>query len=156
MKDQDINKIEAHLKRTFGNPHINLRARPKQKDSAEVYMDQEFIGVIYEDEDEDGLIHVRDGDPGRRSGLIAAFIPGGGVAHPGWRPRIALAPRLHPAAAFGGDLIAIVGCGGLVKARPARLTVGVAAMSSVDPPLIAQDALGQPRFGLVAGTDADQ
>lgn len=54
MKEQDIKRIEAHLKRTFGNPHINLKPRPKQKDSAEVYMDQEFIGVIYEDEDEDG------------------------------------------------------------------------------------------------------
>ena len=54
MKEQDIKRLEAHLKRTFGNPHINLRPRPKQKDSCEVYMDQEFIGVIYEDEDEDG------------------------------------------------------------------------------------------------------
>jgi hypothetical protein len=54
LKEQDIKRIEAHLKRTFGNPHINLKPRPKQKDSAEVYMDQEFIGVIYEDEDEDG------------------------------------------------------------------------------------------------------
>ena len=54
LKDQDIKRIEAHLKRTFGNPHINLKPRPKQKDSAEVYLDQEFIGVIYEDEDEDG------------------------------------------------------------------------------------------------------
>lgn len=54
MDDQDIKKIEAHLKRTFGNPHIALKARPKQKDSAEVEMKGEFIGVIYEDEDEDG------------------------------------------------------------------------------------------------------
>jgi len=54
MDEKDAKRIEAHLKRTFGNPHINLKARPKQKDSMEVYMDQEFIGVIYEDEDEDG------------------------------------------------------------------------------------------------------
>ena len=54
MDEKDATRIEAHLKRTFGNPHINLKARPKQKDSMEVYMDQEFIGVIYEDEDEDG------------------------------------------------------------------------------------------------------
>jgi hypothetical protein len=54
LKDQDIKRIEAHLKRTFGNPLLNLKPRPKQKDSAEVYMDQEFIGVIYEDEDEAG------------------------------------------------------------------------------------------------------
>lgn len=54
MDEKDAKRIEAHLKRTFGNPHVNLRARPKQKDSWEVYMDQEFIGVVYEDEDEDG------------------------------------------------------------------------------------------------------
>ncbi len=54
MNDTDIQRIQAHLKRTFGNPHVNLKARPKQKDSAEVYMDQEFIGVVYQDEDEDG------------------------------------------------------------------------------------------------------
>ena len=54
MDDNDIKKLEAHLKRTFGNPHVAVKARPKQKDSAEVEMKGEFIGVIYEDEDEDG------------------------------------------------------------------------------------------------------
>ena len=54
MDDNDIKKIEAHMKRTFGNPHIALKARPKQKDSAEVELNGEFIGVIYEDEDGDG------------------------------------------------------------------------------------------------------
>jgi uncharacterized protein DUF3126 len=54
VDQNDIDKIQAHLKRTFGNPHIAVKARPKQKDSAEVEMKGEFIGVIYEDEDEDG------------------------------------------------------------------------------------------------------
>ena len=54
MKDTDIKRIETHLKRTFGNAAILLKPRPKQKDSAEVYIGEEFIGVIYEDEDEDG------------------------------------------------------------------------------------------------------
>jgi hypothetical protein len=54
VDEKDAKRIEAHMKRTFGNPHVNLRARPKQKDSWEVYMDQEFIGVVFEDEDEDG------------------------------------------------------------------------------------------------------
>jgi hypothetical protein len=49
-----IAKIEKHLKRTFGNPHIQLKPRPKQKDSAEVEVAGEFIGVIFQDEDEDG------------------------------------------------------------------------------------------------------
>ena len=54
MEEKDLRRIEAHLKRTFGNPHVALKARPKQKDSAEVELKGEFIGVIYEDEDEAG------------------------------------------------------------------------------------------------------
>ena len=54
VDDKDILRIEAHLKRTFGNPHVALKARPKQKDSCEVELKGEFIGVIYEDEDEAG------------------------------------------------------------------------------------------------------
>ncbi len=54
MDQRDIDRSQAHLKRTVGNPHIAVRARPKQKDSAEVEVKGEFIGVIYQDEDEDG------------------------------------------------------------------------------------------------------
>ena len=54
MDATTIAKIEKHLKRTFGNPHIQVKPRPKQKDSAEVYIADEFIGVVFEDEDEDG------------------------------------------------------------------------------------------------------
>ena len=54
MDQRDIDRIQAHLKRTFGNPHIQLRARPKQNDSAEVELKGEFIGVVYQDENEDG------------------------------------------------------------------------------------------------------
>jgi hypothetical protein len=54
MDQRDIDRIQAHLKRTFGNPHIQVRARERQKDSAEVEVKGEFVGVIYQDEDEDG------------------------------------------------------------------------------------------------------
>ncbi len=54
MDDKDSKRIEAHLKRTFGNAGLSLKARPKQKDSAEVYIGEEFIGVVYQDEDDDG------------------------------------------------------------------------------------------------------
>ncbi len=54
LDDKDIQRLTAHFKRTFGNPHINLKPRPKQKDSAEVYLADEFLGVIYQDEDDDG------------------------------------------------------------------------------------------------------
>ena len=54
MNDKDIKRVEAHLRRTFGNAQITLKARPKQKDSAEVYVGADFIGVAFQDEDEDG------------------------------------------------------------------------------------------------------
>ena len=54
MDEKDMQRITAHMKRTFGNPHIALKARPKQKDSCEVELAGEFIGDIYQDEDEDG------------------------------------------------------------------------------------------------------
>jgi hypothetical protein len=54
VQDQDIQRIEAHLKRTFANQTVSLKKRPKQKDSCEVYVGEEFIGVVFQDEDEDG------------------------------------------------------------------------------------------------------
>ena len=54
MKDSDHKRVESHLRRTFGNNGISLKPRPKQKDSCEVYIGEEFIGVVYEDEDEEG------------------------------------------------------------------------------------------------------
>ncbi len=37
----------------FQNPTIDVKARPRKEDSAEVYVGDEFIGLVYKDE-EDG------------------------------------------------------------------------------------------------------
>ena len=47
-----VKKIEDHLRTLFGSPQVKVVARPRQKDSAEVEMNGEFIAVVYEDEDE--------------------------------------------------------------------------------------------------------
>ena len=44
----------AASRHSGANARITLTPRPKQKDSAEVYIGEEFIGVVFEDEDEDG------------------------------------------------------------------------------------------------------
>ena len=49
MKDTDLKRIEGHLKRTFNTGGIIVKARPKQNDSAEVYVGDEFIGVVFEE-----------------------------------------------------------------------------------------------------------
>jgi hypothetical protein len=50
----EIKKLDAYLKKLFSNPKIRVVPRPKKEDSAEVYIGEEFIGVLFvDDEDED-------------------------------------------------------------------------------------------------------
>lgn len=53
MNATELAKVQAFLNTTLQTKGIEVKAR-KQKDSAEVFMGEEFIGVIYEDEDEAG------------------------------------------------------------------------------------------------------
>jgi hypothetical protein len=52
VKPEEIKKLDAYFKRTFNDKMI-VKARPRKDDSAEVYMADEFLGVVYID-DEDG------------------------------------------------------------------------------------------------------
>jgi Protein of unknown function (DUF3126) len=52
VKPDEIKKLDAYFKRMF-NPQIVVKARPRKNDSAEVYLGEEFLGVVYID-DEDG------------------------------------------------------------------------------------------------------
>ncbi|MTI19355.1 DUF3126 family protein [Rhodobacteraceae bacterium RKSG542] len=55
MKPDEIKKVESYLQKTFKAPGISVRARPRKDDSAEVYMDDEFLGILFRDEDEGEL-----------------------------------------------------------------------------------------------------
>jgi Protein of unknown function (DUF3126) len=51
---QEVRKLDSYLKRLFGNARIRVVPRPKKEDSAEVYIGDEFIGVLFvDDEDEE-------------------------------------------------------------------------------------------------------
>lgn len=52
MKPQEITKLNAYFKRIF-NEQMVVKARPRKDDSAEVYLGDEFLGIIFRD-DEDG------------------------------------------------------------------------------------------------------
>jgi len=52
VKPDELKKLDAYFKRTL-NPAIVVKARPRKNDSAEVYVGDEFLGVIFRD-DEDG------------------------------------------------------------------------------------------------------
>ena len=50
-----INKIQNYMRKSLGSKNIKIEGRENKKDSADVTMNGEFIGVLFEDE-EDGEI----------------------------------------------------------------------------------------------------
>jgi hypothetical protein len=50
---QEVRKLDTYLKRLFGNPKIRVVPRPKKDDSAEVYIGEEFVGVLFVDDEDD-------------------------------------------------------------------------------------------------------
>ena len=45
-------RVQRYMREKFGNKTITLRDRTQRDGSVEVAIDEEFIGVIYRDEDE--------------------------------------------------------------------------------------------------------
>ncbi|NVJ70114.1 MAG: DUF3126 family protein [Alphaproteobacteria bacterium] len=52
MTPNEIARLQAYLQGKFNNNMIKLIRRPKANDSVEMMLGEEFIGVIYRDEDE--------------------------------------------------------------------------------------------------------
>ena len=52
MDDPELARVEKYLQNKFGNQNIKLRERMQSDGSVEVYLGEEFIGVIYKDEEE--------------------------------------------------------------------------------------------------------
>jgi hypothetical protein len=52
MNKIETTRLQQYLQTKFGNKKLSLVARKEAKDSLEVMLDGEFIGVIYRDEDE--------------------------------------------------------------------------------------------------------
>jgi hypothetical protein len=50
---KEIQKLEAFFRKRFNMPQMEVKQRPQKDDSAELYIGDEFIGVLYRD-DEDG------------------------------------------------------------------------------------------------------
>lgn len=55
VKPEEIRKLDAYFKRTFKNPALEVKARPRKEDSCELYLGDEFLGIIFRDEDEGEL-----------------------------------------------------------------------------------------------------
>lgn len=52
MNASEVTKIQEYLQKKFGNETITVKTRVKLKDSCEVFIGDEHIGLIYKDEDE--------------------------------------------------------------------------------------------------------
>ncbi len=55
MDQSEIIRLETYLRGKFQLPTIEIRQRPIKDDSVEVHIGDEFIGVIFRD-DEDGEV----------------------------------------------------------------------------------------------------
>ena len=53
MKPDEITKLTKFLRAKFQLASLSVKKRPQKDDSAEVYIGEEFVGVIFRDE-EDG------------------------------------------------------------------------------------------------------
>ncbi|WP_428408175.1 DUF3126 family protein [Hyphococcus sp.] len=53
MDANEVARLQDYLRTKFALPNLTVRGRTNKDDSAEVYLGEEFIGVIFRD-DEDG------------------------------------------------------------------------------------------------------
>jgi hypothetical protein len=53
VNPQEMVRVQAYMRKVFGAKTLSVRARPKIKDSAEVYVGEDFLGIVFKDE-EDG------------------------------------------------------------------------------------------------------
>ncbi|MDR4308376.1 DUF3126 family protein [Chelatococcus sambhunathii] len=53
MDKRELERVQTYLRKQFQNAEVRVVARPRKDDSAEVYIGEEFVGVLFRD-DEDG------------------------------------------------------------------------------------------------------
>jgi hypothetical protein len=51
MDSREVSKLDGYFKKLFGNDRIRVVSPPKVEDSAEVYVGEEFIGLLFVDDD---------------------------------------------------------------------------------------------------------
>lgn len=52
MNHPEIIKLQKFLQQKFGNRALDVRPRDRKEDSVEVYLGDEFLGLIYVDDEE--------------------------------------------------------------------------------------------------------
>lgn len=57
MQASEISRLQQYFEGKLGLRNVSIRAREKKDDSVEVYMGDEFIGVIFKDEEDGDLCY---------------------------------------------------------------------------------------------------
>ncbi|MGM0423279.1 MAG: DUF3126 family protein [Pseudomonadota bacterium] len=52
MNQMEVTRLQTYMRTKFGTDRIKLKFRKETDDSVEVLLGDEFIGLIYKDEDE--------------------------------------------------------------------------------------------------------
>lgn len=53
----EIKSLENYLRKMFDLQSIEVRARQRKQDSVEVFVKEEFVGVIYKDDEDDEITY---------------------------------------------------------------------------------------------------
>ena len=57
MTPAEIKSLENYLRKTFELEAIEVRKRTKKQDSVEVFVKEEFVGVIYKDDEDNEITY---------------------------------------------------------------------------------------------------
>jgi hypothetical protein len=57
VEPRELVKVQNYLRKVFGTKTLSVRARPKIKDSAEIYVGDEFIGTLTREDDDGELCY---------------------------------------------------------------------------------------------------
>ncbi|HZV21049.1 MAG TPA: DUF3126 family protein [Hyphomicrobiales bacterium] len=57
MTIPEIKSLEAYLKKMFDLDAIEVRKRQKKQDSVEVFVKEEFVGIIYKDDEDNEVTY---------------------------------------------------------------------------------------------------
>jgi hypothetical protein len=57
VNPQEMVRIQTYLRKVFGTKTLSVRARPKIKDSAEVYVGDDFVGTLTVDNEDNELCY---------------------------------------------------------------------------------------------------
>ena len=57
MKKEELARLQNYMRGVFKLDNLKIKARPQKDDSAEVFISEEFIGVIYRDDEDEDLCY---------------------------------------------------------------------------------------------------